>query len=1358
MEVRRLLQAVGLVGALAALTIAGSPVPGAAAGATNPASASARGIDTPSSALPSAAPPVNPSAESVAPEAPSRHRATHAIPIKSGSPPAQPRKPLSLVAGGTWNWQNPLPDGRYLFGVSCPSSTNCFAVGDLGQILASTDGGSHWTAQASGTTHDLISISCSTTSLCFAVGSGGLILATSNGGASWSPRVSNTTKDLYSIACPYLSYCYAVGAFGTIARTQDGTTWTASQPWGPAFLSGIDCPASSNCLAVGQGGINVWSNDYGVSWYTQASGTTHDLYTISCGGTCIEVGAGGTIVSSQPGYSGTVESSGTIKDLYAVACARVAKACSIGGVEGTLLSSNDQVTWAAETSGTQRDLIALSCATFQKCVAVGEARTILTINRSIWTSQTSATGLTLNGVSCPSTSVCFAVGESGAIVATSNGGAVWSSQSSGIHPQLNAVSCPTTTRCFAVGSGGTIKATVDGSTWTDQTSNTTNNLFGISCPSTTLCYAVGAFETIDTTVDGGTTWTAVSPGNDLQPIRSVSCPSTTTCLAIGESGGAPELVWVTTNGGTSWAHHDLSGVPILLTLSCPSVLICETAGQQPTHIYGSIDGGTNFSQQSAPFDPLAIISLNGSSCPSAAICAMVGSQGIVVVTTNGGTLWQSRPVDDTVSDLHSVSCPSTSQCFAVGDAGAVVHTGDIASPPPGWVLRSPTGNTNPLLGISCPSPTACYAVGFPGTFLASNDGVAWVDHSLVTTDELYAISCPSVTTCYAVGWPAAIYLTTNSGVTWSPQSNPVSGTQVSLNAVSCPGPTSCVAVGSGGTVLTTSNGTTWTARVSGVSRSINAVSCASLATCVATGDYGVALRSSNGGTSWSKVITNHGNFLAGLSCPSATKCYTVGYGGSMWVSTNVGATWLAQTTGVTANLFAVSCVRTTVCLAAGDFGRLVITVDGAHWAVLNPPTTNALRAVTFPDVQHAWVAGFGGAILANSNLTPECSTVSVAPDKFSPQPIGATILLTASSTGCSSPQYAFWLRYPSGTWVVKRVLGPGSTWSWITTGYPAGAYLIHVWANQAGDPATTFEAIAELSYTLTIAPRCATASLSATNPSQPAGSPIALTADSTVCPNPQYEFWIGYPNGTWVMTRGWGGPSFSWSTTGLAPGTYGVHVWANQIGHSIASYEAFGATTVTLTGCTSASIAPLTVTQQVGTIVRLTATADGGCPNPQYEFWIGYPNGTFVMKRTWGGAVFDWNTTGLTPGTYSVHVWANQIGAAIKTWEANGASAVTLTSGACTTASLNPQDQSVAAGTTVVLTANSTGCPNPQYEFWIQYPNGVWYLKGVWGGSTYNWITTGLAKGTYQVHVWARNIGDPTTTWEAYGSGTVTLT
>jgi hypothetical protein len=310
-------------------------------------------------------------------------------------------------------------------------------------------------------------------------------------------------------------------------------------------------------------------------------------------------------------------------------------------------------------------------------------------------------------------------------------------------------------------------------------------------------------------------------------------------------------------------------------------------------------------------------------------------------------------------------------------------------------------------------------------------------------------------------------------------------------------------------------------------------------------------------------------------------------------------------------------------------------------------------------------------------------------------------------------------------------------------------------------PASAFEAVDESSLIVdpnsgqaVPHPPCSSASLAPSNPSVPAGSTVNFTATSGGCLNPQYEYWVGYPNGAWMLARSWGGGAYSWNTAGLAPASYTVHVWANQIGDPISTWEAYGSSTVTLTGCSSASLSPPSVAQPAGTTVNLTASSSG-CPNPLYEFWIGYPNGSWSVAQGWGGAAFPWNTSGLAPGTYLVHVWANQQGAPNTTWEAYGSSSVALS--VCTSAALAPTNPSAAAGTAVNLTASSTGCASPQYELWVQYPNGSWHVGRGWGGAAVSWSTVGLGPGTYNLHVWANNQGDPMASWEAYGSDTVTL-
>jgi hypothetical protein len=290
-------------------------------------------------------------------------------------------------------------------------------------------------------------------------------------------------------------------------------------------------------------------------------------------------------------------------------------------------------------------------------------------------------------------------------------------------------------------------------------------------------------------------------------------------------------------------------------------------------------------------------------------------------------------------------------------------------------------------------------------------------------------------------------------------------------------------------------------------------------------------------------------------------------------------------------------------------------------------------------------------------LTP-CATASLSPANQS-QPAGSTVILTAGSTGCASPLYEFWVRYPSGAWYLKQGWGAGA-FNWDTSALAPGTYTVHAWANDQRDSKATWEAYGTSTVTLN---GCTSASLSPTAPNQPAGSTVAFTATSGGCLNARFEYWVGLPNGTWVIKRGFtSDPTFSWSTAGLSPGTYPVHVWANHAGDSTASWEAYRSSTVTLTGCTSATLSPPSGSSRVGTSVVFTA-GSGGCPNPIYAFWLQYPGGSWYLlqKFTPGVTTWQWNTSGYPKGNYVVHVWANNQSADAGSFETYGSSTWTLT-------------------------------------------------------------------------------------------------
>jgi hypothetical protein len=77
---------------------------------------------------------------------------------------------------------------------------------------------------------------------------------------------------------------------------------------------------------------------------------------------------------------------------------------------------------------------------------------------------------------------------------------------------------------------------------------------------------------------------------------------------------------------------------------------------------------------------------------------------------------------------------------------------------------------------------------------------------------------------------------------------------------------------------------------------------------------------------------------------------------------------------------------------------------------------------------------------------------SLASSVTLPAPVGTPITLSATATGGSPPvQFKFWLRDPSGTWVVLQDYSPASNVIW--TPAQAGNYVVQVWARSTGSAA-----------------------------------------------------------------------------------------------------------------------------------------------------------------------------------------------------------------------------------------------------------------------------------------------------------------
>jgi photosystem II stability/assembly factor-like uncharacterized protein len=274
-----------------------------------------------------------------------------------------------------------------------------FAVGLGGRIYKTTNSGTTWTPQASGTTQNLFGVSFrgANTSNVTVVGNAGAILTTTNGGSTWTTQTSGG-QDLTGVSfggnSPTVGV--AVGLSGTIRRTTDGgLSWTTVTSPTTESLTAVKMMNQNVGWAVGENGVILYTSNGGASWSTQTSNTTQELRDVAGFNDfvpAVAVGNNGTIRrTTNGGITWTTQTSGTSEALYGVSFVSLFNSTvSTVGSGGTIrYTSNSGANWTAQTSGTTQDLYSVAFAG-DDGVAVGANGTALrTTNRgSTWTAGT----------------------------------------------------------------------------------------------------------------------------------------------------------------------------------------------------------------------------------------------------------------------------------------------------------------------------------------------------------------------------------------------------------------------------------------------------------------------------------------------------------------------------------------------------------------------------------------------------------------------------------------------------------------------------------------------------------------------------------------------------------------------------------------------------------------------------------------------------------------------------------------------------------------------------------------------------------------------------------------------------------
>ena len=287
------------------------------------------------------------------------------------------------------------------------------------------------------------------------------------------------------------------------------------------------------------------------------------------------------------------------------------------------------------------------------------------------------------------------------------------------------------------------------------------------------------------------------------------------------------------------------------------------------------------------------------------------------------------------------------------------------------------------------------------------------------------------------------------------------------------------------------------------------------------------------------------------------------------------------------------------------------------------------------------------------STAPPASGLNIFSNLPSPQLSGTAVTFNAAASGGSGNyQYQYWLKNTAGIFTLVKPYSATSTWNWDTTGLTTGVYRIVVQARNSGST-VSFDQEKAMNFSLNAPSGPGVAvSLSPSVPSpQTVGVPVFLSASVTGGSGTyEYQFWLRNTAGVYSLVQPYGlNSSWKWDTSGALPGAYVVAVQARVVGSAAAfDVEAkynylINAVPTPATGITIST--SLASPQTVGAQVFVTGSASGGSGSYEYRFWLKDTLGNYTMVQPISaGSIWKWDTTGLTPGTYTISVQARSVG------------------------------------------------------------------------------------------------------------------
>jgi photosystem II stability/assembly factor-like uncharacterized protein len=486
-----------------------------------------------------------------------------------------------------------------------------------------------------------------------------------------------------------------------------------------------------------------------------------------------------------------------------------------------------------------------------------------------------------------------------------------------------------------------------------------------------LGWACGASGTVLKTTNGGVDWTLDQSGTDqMNRIQFLSS-------SIGFMTGVNKNISKSTNGGFNWIHEinqtDIYS-PINTVFFANNNIGWAGGGDMVFPGRGgngfllkTTNSGQSWSSQYNPggygtdiYDIHFSDTLNG---------CFVGSDGTIMITSNGGASWEYRGSDYFLNDLYKMSFADYNTGWVIGHDSTIFKTTDLGN---SWTIQAAGKDETPndIFFVDANNGWCVHADGL--ITHTSNGGVNWYYQNSNTTNQLQSVYFYDSNTGWAIGALGTIIKTTDGGSNWV---NQTSGTSEWLFGLYFLDDSNGWISGYNGTVLRTSDGgENWTQIFDGLNYyCFNSIYFIDDSTGWAAGAYqgyyGVIFKTTDGGNNW----TVQQNYINGVLYKVVMNDYlngcAVGENGIIKRTTDGGINWITIPSATTYNFYDLQFFNSNTGYAISSslqwdyppISNLYKTTDGGlTWNIVSNQWGDCFTTIGFINENLGWAAGWNG--------------------------------------------------------------------------------------------------------------------------------------------------------------------------------------------------------------------------------------------------------------------------------------------------------------------------------------------------------------------------------------------------------------